>query len=100
MSPIDLLSGALVLGGAGFFFAGTVGVLRFPDVFSRLHAVTKGDNVGLGLTVLGLAVRADSFAVVGKLFLIWMLVLLAGATASHLIARSSLQRGIKPWTAP
>lgn len=100
MSPIDLLSAALVLGGAAFFFAGTVGMLRFPDVFSRLHALTKGDNVGLGLTVLGLAVRAESLAVVGKLFLIWMLVLLAGATASHLIARSSLRRGIKPWTVP
>jgi multicomponent Na+:H+ antiporter subunit G len=100
MSPIDLLSGALILGGAAFFFAGTVGMLRFPDVFSRLHALTKGDNVGLGLTVLGLAVRADSFAVVAKLVLVWMLVLLAGATASHLIARSTLRRGIKPWTSP
>jgi multicomponent Na+:H+ antiporter subunit G len=100
MSPIDLLSIVLVIGGAAFFFAGTVGMLRFPDVYSRLHALTKGDNVGLGLTVLGLAVRAESLAVVGKLVLIWMLVLLAGATASHLIARSSLRRGIKPWTAP
>jgi multicomponent Na+:H+ antiporter subunit G len=100
MAPIDLLSAVLLLGGAAFFFAGTVGMLRFPDVYSRLHALTKGDNVGLGLTVLGLAVRADSFAVVGKLVLVWMLVLLAGATASHLIARSSLRRGIKPWTAP
>jgi len=99
MSLIDLLSTVLVLGGAAFFFAGTVGMLRFPDVYSRLHALTKGDNVGLGLTVLGLAVRAESMAVVGKLILIWMLVLLAGATASHLIARSSLRRGIKPWTA-
>jgi multicomponent Na+:H+ antiporter subunit G len=100
MSPTDLLSALFVLGGAAFFFAGTVGMLRFPDVYSRLHALTKGDNVGLGLTVLGLAVRADSLAVVGKLLLVWMLVLLAGATASHLIARSSLRRGIKPWTAP
>jgi multicomponent Na+:H+ antiporter subunit G len=100
MSPIDLLSAVLLLGGAAFFFAGTVGMLRFPDVFSRLHALTKGDNVGLGLTVLGLAVRAESLAVVGKLLLIWILVLLAGATASHLIARSSLRRGIKPWTSP
>jgi len=100
MAPIDLLSAVLLLGGAAFFFAGTIGMLRFPDVYSRLHALTKGDNVGLGLTVLGLAVRADSFAAVGKLVLIWMLVLLAGATASHLIARSSLRRGIKPWTAP
>ncbi len=100
MAAIDWLSVALVLGGAAYFFAGTVGVLRFPDVYSRLHALTKGDNVGLGLTILGLAIRAESLAVVGKLLLIWMLVLLAGATASHLIARSSLQRGIKPWTAP
>jgi multicomponent Na+:H+ antiporter subunit G len=100
MSPVDLLSAALILSGAAFFFAGTVGMLRFPDVFSRLHALTKGDNVGLGLTVLGLAVRADSLAVVAKLVLVWMLVLLAGATASHLIARSTLRRGIKPWTAP
>jgi len=100
MTMIDLLSALLVLAGAAFFFAGTVGMLRFPDVFSRLHALTKGDNVGLGLTVLGLALRADSLATVGKLVLVWMLVLLAGATASHLIARSSLRRGIKPWTAP
>jgi multicomponent Na+:H+ antiporter subunit G len=95
---IDLLSAVLILGGSVFFLAGTVGMLRFPDVFSRLHALTKGDNVGLGLTVLGLAVRAESVAAVGKLFLVWTLVLLAGATASHLIARSSLRRGIKPWT--
>lgn len=100
MALIDLLSGLLVLAGAAFFFAGTVGVLRFPDIFSRLHAVTKGDNVGLGLTLLGLALRAESLAVVGKLLLVWMLVLLAGATASHLIARSSLRRGIDPWTGP
>ena len=98
MTMIDLLSALLVLAGAAFFFAGTVGMLRFPDVFSRLHALTKGDNVGLGLTVLGLALRADSLATVGKLVLVWMLVLLAGATASHLIARSSLRRGIDPWT--
>jgi multicomponent Na+:H+ antiporter subunit G len=100
VSPIELLSMVFLLAGAGYFFAGTVGMLRFPDVFSRLHALTKGDNVGLGLTVIGLALRAGSPAVIGKLLLIWMLVLLAGATASHLIARSSLRRGINPWTAP
>jgi multicomponent Na+:H+ antiporter subunit G len=100
MAVIDLLSAILILAGAGFFFAGTIGVLRFPDVFSRLHAVTKCDNVGLGLTVIGLALRSGSLAAVGKLLLIWVLVLLAGATASHLIARSSLRRGIAPWSRP
>ncbi|HKL63774.1 MAG TPA: monovalent cation/H(+) antiporter subunit G, partial [Woeseiaceae bacterium] len=62
MSPIDIVielaSALLLLGGAAFFFAGTVGMLRFPDFYSRLHALTKADNVGLGLTVLGLALRA------------------------------------------
>lgn len=100
MTVLELLSTAFLLAGAGFFFAGTVGLLRFPDVFSRLHALTKGDNVGLGLTVIGLALRSGSPAVIGKLLLIWLLVLLAGATASHLIARSSLRRGIEPWRAP
>ena len=49
---------------------------------------------------MGLALRADSLAGAAKLLLIWLLVLLASATASHLIARSSLERGIEPWKAP
>lgn len=97
MTLIDLLSAALIIAGGIFFLAGTIGMLRFPDVYSRLHALTKGDNAGLGLTTVGLALQAESIAVIGQLILIWLLVLLAGATASHLIARSSLKRGIEPW---
>jgi multicomponent Na+:H+ antiporter subunit G len=100
MILLDFLSIVLVISGAAFFLAGTVGMLRFPDVYSRLHALTKGDNAGLGLAILGLALQAESLAVIGKLVLIWLLVLLAGATASHLIARATLRRGIKPWTGP
>ncbi len=95
---IDVLSIILIVAGAAFFLAGTVGMLRFPDVYSRLHALTKGDNAGLGLMVIGLALQVESLAVIGKLVLIWLLVLLAGATASHLIARSSIKRNIKPWS--
>lgn len=97
---IEVASTLLLALGAGFFFAGTVGMLRFPDFYSRLHALTKADNVGLGLTALGLALRAGSPATAGKLLFIWALVLLAGATTSHLIARSGLRRGIRPWKAP
>ncbi len=97
MSGIDYLAAALLLAGAGFFFAGTVGLLRFPDVYTRLHALTKADNVGLGLTVAGLMLQADSWAQAGKLLLIWMLVLLAGASVAHLIASGASRRGIKPW---
>lgn len=71
--------------------------MRFPDVYTRLHALTQADNVGLGLMVTGLALQAESWAVVGKLLLIWWLVLLAGASVSYLIASGALRRGIRPW---
>jgi multicomponent Na+:H+ antiporter subunit G len=80
-----------------FFFAGTLGLLRFPDVFTRLHALTKADNVGLGLITAGLALEAESLAAAGKLLLIWLLALLASATTCHLIARTALRAGIRPW---
>ena len=77
--------------------AGTVGLIRFPDVYTRLHALTKSDNVGLGLVVAGLAVQAETWFVVGKLLLIWLLVLLAGASVAHLIAKGAMQRGVQMW---
>jgi multicomponent Na+:H+ antiporter subunit G len=97
MTPTDYLTAALLLAGALFFLAGTVGLLRFPDTYTRLHALTKADNVGLGLIVAGLAVQAGSWAVAGKLLVIWVLVLLAGASVSYLIAHGALQRGLPPW---
>jgi multicomponent Na+:H+ antiporter subunit G len=70
-----------------FFLAGTVGLLRFPDTLTRLHALTKADNLGLGLVVLGLLPHVDSVASGLKLVAIWFLALLASAAASRLIAR-------------
>ncbi len=93
----NALSIVLLLAGGIFFLAGTVGLLRFPDVYTRLHALTKADNVGLGLIVAGLAIQAESWASVGKLVLIWLLILLAGASVAHLIADRALRRGIPPW---
>ena len=81
-----------VVAGAFFFFAGTVGLLRFPDSFTRLHALTKADNLGLGLVVLGLLPQAGSVSGGLKLVCIWLLVQLSGATAGQLIARA-LHRG-------
>jgi multicomponent Na+:H+ antiporter subunit G len=94
---IDVIASTFLLAGAAFFFFGTVGLLRFPDVFARLHALTKADNVGLGLIVIGLAIESTSPAVVAKLLLIWLLVLLASASVAHLIARAALRRGMRPW---
>ena len=81
----DVLAVVLLITGGLFFAAGTVGILRFPDVACRLHALTKADNVGLGLLLAGLAVRADG-AVAAKLVLIWGLVLLSSTTTAQLLA--------------
>ena len=97
MSLTEFLTLFLILAGAVFFLAGTVGLLRFPDVFTRLHAITKADNVGLGLVAAGLALQAESWAATGKILLIWLLVLLASASVAHLVARTALRKGIRPW---
>ena len=84
-----LFSIAAIAAGVFFFLAGTLGLLRFPDTFTRLHALTKADNLGLGLVVLGLLPQVDSVLGGLKLILVWLLVLLASASVSQLIARAA-----------
>jgi multicomponent Na+:H+ antiporter subunit G len=83
----------LVSLGAVFFLAGTVGLLRFPDSMTRLHALTKADNLGLGLVVLGLLPQVDSVFAALKLVAVWMLTQLAGATVTQLVARAVWRGG-------
>ncbi|OOG24731.1 cation:proton antiporter [Thioalkalivibrio denitrificans] len=89
---IQGMSVLLILAGLVFFAAGSAGMLRFPDVYTRLHALTKADNLGLGLVVLGLILQAETAAFVIKLLIIWALVLVAGAAACHLVAQRAWSR--------
>ena len=90
---VDLFSIAAIGAGVFFFLAGTVGLLRFPDALSRLHALTKADNLGLGLVVLGLLPRSESLLAALKLIAIWALVQLASATAAQLVGRAVRRKG-------
>jgi len=90
---LDGLTILAVCAGAFFFLAGTVGLLRFPDPLSRLHALTKADNLGLGLIVLGLLFQAGGLLAALKLIGVWLLALLAGASISQLIARTARPGG-------
>jgi multicomponent Na+:H+ antiporter subunit G len=92
-TALDILTVVAVSAGAFFFLAGTVGLLRFPDTLSRLHALTKADNLGLGLVVLGLLPRMADPLTGLKLVVIWLLVLVAGATVAQLIGQAALGGG-------
>jgi len=89
---LDILTIAALSAGAFFYLAGTVGLLRFPDTLTRLHALTKADNLGLALIVLGLLPQVEGARGALKMVCVWLLVQLSGATVAQLIARVALQR--------
>ncbi len=84
---LDAFTGVMVVAGAFLFMAGTVGLLRFPDQLSRLHALTKVDNLGLGLIVAGLIPQGGVLLAL-KLVSAWLLVQVSGAIVTQLIARA------------
>ncbi len=94
MSPVDILSFALASAGTFFFFAGAVGLVRLPDVYSRLHALSKADNLGLGLVIVAAMLQAESWLAVFKLGLIWAFILVASSCLCVLIAREAFRQNI------
>jgi multicomponent Na+:H+ antiporter subunit G len=89
---LDLFTILAVGGGVFFFLAGSVALLRFPDSLSRLHALTKADNLGLGLVVLGLVPRAGSPLAALKLIVLWALVQVGSATVAQMIGGALRRR--------
>jgi multicomponent Na+:H+ antiporter subunit G len=100
MDFLDKAGFFLIILGVPFFLSGTVGLLRFPDIYTRLHALTKADNVGLGLIIIGLAFQADNWLTVARLLLVWILVLIASSASCHLVASRAMRNNIKPWSRP
>ena len=84
----DVFTIHAVLAGAILFMAGTLGLLRFPDTLTRLHALTKVDNLGLGLVVLGLMPQLGWLAA-AKLLAVWLLVQLSGAIVTQILGRNA-----------
>lgn len=95
--PLTWCSAFLATLGCAFFVAGSIGLLRFPDIYSRLHALTKADNLGLGLVVLAVMVQQDSWISIVKLGLVWLLVLVTSASVAMLTARAALRGGVPVW---
>jgi multicomponent Na+:H+ antiporter subunit G len=92
---LDIISIISLLGGLFFLFVGTVGLLRLPDVYNRLHATTKCDTLGAGLLLLSLALQS-SLAVGIRLALLAVFILVTNPTAAHVIAKAAYKTGVKP----
>jgi multicomponent Na+:H+ antiporter subunit G len=90
MNLFDLFTVIMTASGVFFFFAGTVGLLRFPDVFCRLHSLTKVDNLGLGLIVFGVLPQLDSGFDAAQLILIWLLIMVSSSVSCYQIANQAL----------
>jgi multicomponent Na+:H+ antiporter subunit G len=89
---LDGLTVAAVVTGAFFFMAGTVGLLRFPDALTRLHALTKVDNLALGFIVAGLLLQADGLLVALKLAGTWLFVQLSAGIVAQLVAQAIVEQ--------
>jgi multicomponent Na+:H+ antiporter subunit G len=97
---LDALSWVSIAGGLFFMIVGTVGILRLPDVLTRMHAAGMTDTLGaLGMT-LGMALQAGVSLVLVRLVLIWIFLLFTSPIATHALARAALQGGHVPYTSP
>jgi len=81
--------------GLFFLAVATIGLLRLPDVYNRLHATTKCDTLGAGLVLLSLALQSE-MAVAIRLALLIIFIVITNPTAAHVIARAAYRTGITP----
>ena len=97
-SLVDLLSWIFLLGGGFLGITGALGLFRFPDFYTRLHAASVTDTLCAGLIVLGLLLQATSAMMVFKLLLILLVLTYTSPTGAHALAKAALHGGLKPLT--
>lgn len=99
-----IAAGVLISAGCFTMLVAAIGLLRFPDFYSRIHPAGKGDTLGQGLVLLGLVVAAvgggEDWGVWVKLLMIVAFISLANPTATHALTRAAWVTGVKPWTVP
>lgn len=93
---VEILGGVFLLAGGLFCLIGGIGLLRMPDFYTRMHAASVTETLGVGLILLGLLLHAGWTLVAVKLLMIGLLVFFVSPTASHALARAALLRGLKP----
>lgn len=94
---IHIITGLILIVGAVFTLVAALGLLRFPDLYSRSHAASKAGTLGSGLMLLALALFAGELAVVTRAFAAFVFLLLTAPIAAHLLVRAAYFVGHQPW---
>ena len=92
----DILGWILILSGSAFLLIGAWGTVKFPDFWSRLHAVSVADSAGMILLSLGMCVQAGFTLVTVKLIIMMLFLIITGPTATHAVANAALMSGSRP----
>lgn len=98
MTPREIAVVVLLAGGVFFSFVGAVGLLRLPDFYTRAHASSKSDTLGVVLSIAAVALVLDVGLLTLKAVLLLLFMFLTTPTATHAIARAAYDQGIDPWT--
>ncbi len=92
------IASLFLFAGAFFFITATIGLLRLPDIFTRLHATGKGDTLGAGLILIGLAILSGFSTTSVKLIVMLTFIFMTSPVATHTICRAVYDLGVRPWT--
>ncbi len=99
-TAIDVLSWISILTGLFFMVVGTIGILRMPDVFTRLHAAGMTDTMGAGFLILGMCLQAGLGLVLVRLVIVYAFLMFTSPISTHALARAALAGGVEPYTVP
>lgn len=95
---IEIIAGVLLMIGAFFTLVAAVGVVRLPDLYTRMHAASKTGTVGSGVMLLAIAVSSGQFDVVTRAIAGIVFFLLTAPLSAHLLARAAYCTGVLPWS--
>lgn len=97
---LDTLGWLLMVSGGIFVIIGAFGMLRFPDMYTRMHAASVTETLGAGLLLIGMLLHATSWLVAVKLLLLGLFLFVTNPTSAHALAKTALHGGLKPRLGP
>ena len=92
----EILSWPFLAAGSFFYFVGSIGLVRMPDVYTRMHATSVSDTFGAALLLIGMMITAGFSLVTAKLLIILLIILYTGPVATHALARAARYAKVEP----